>query len=114
MLRSSIAVFLLIFMSLVVISGSAHSASSTSRKFMEGKGAKFVTKSELYTRLHGESKSPVSHTYACGDQICMCVGGHDCVTMIIADVCKVETFECWDDPEGERICTCAPAPEGKL
>ncbi len=113
MLRSSIAVFLLILMSLVSISGSAHSASSQSHKLMQEKGAKFVSKSELYNSIRGKSNSPVSHTYACGEQICMCVGGHDCVTMIIADVCSVATFECWDDPEGERICTCTPTP-GKL
>jgi hypothetical protein len=114
MVRSSIAVCLLIFMSLVTISGSAHSASSHDRKVLEQKGAKFVTKSELYSRFHGQSKSPVSHTYACGDQICICVGGHDCVTMIFADVCADDgSFVCWDSPDAERICTCNPAP-GKL
>jgi hypothetical protein len=107
MIRSSIAVFLLIFMSLVSMSGLAHSTSNPSRKLMEQKGAKFVSKSEFFSRFRRNTPSS-----GCNNEECLCAGGHDCVVMIEADVCDVNTFICWDAPDGTRICSCTPTGGG--
>jgi preprotein translocase subunit SecG len=61
MIRSSIAMLLLILMSVVSISDLAHSASNRSRKFMEQKGAKFVSKeSELFSTTYVAKSLPIT------------------------------------------------------
>ena len=88
MARSSIPLFLLIFVSLVPISGLTQTASSPDLKRLEEKGAKIVPRAELKGKLRHMSVPKAASGFTCNRDACVCNGVDDCLDMIESSVCS--------------------------
>jgi hypothetical protein len=102
MARSSIAVFLLIFIGFAPMCGSAEPASRPDLKQLQEKGATIVPQTELKRKL-GRMSVPRSG-FACNRDACACSGVDDCLDMIESGVCSSDPDKFICGPGA--ICVC--------